>query len=481
MNEVAAVSFVWIVLVFGLLLRSWLTRKVDILSFHTFFMFGMVIFFFVPLALMPWVGYPQGVYDPAGHGWTMLAILISPFMIIYLIFNKVGSKWASFEKIVPPMRFPQTSLGLLMCLGVIIFIGVVSFALPGTGAYSELLVLEFRPGLGAVAAGLSTILLMSNKKNPFYWMLFFGVVVGGILLATVTGADRRFPLSVILASAWAAYYFWLRYQPLAKIAAVMAILGTVAFLFVIVYSSFRHQLTVQGATIQARSQQWVNFAENATNVFSARDLAGLFIQDAPLNSCFIIENYPSQYALLPFNGLLSFLTLPIPRAIWEGKPPGLGELIQEQTHAQGNLAPGIIGTGWAEMTYFGVVFYAVWFGTFTGVADRILRSRATNPYFIVAMGASLANIFGLPRGGTFQFFAQWFTIFSVSTILFYTVSAMFRGIMAGSKPLDFGLPEVNSAPQDDLVDPDAYDDYDPQLAAAYAQSEPDPAPENRAP
>lgn len=476
MDFVAIVSALLMVATLGSLVVGWVRRTNEVLSYHTLFMYGMVHFYLLSLAAMPIVGYPSQIYVPEGRGWIMLGLLLPPFMFLYVWANRVGRRWSAVERWTPKMDYPITNNGLLAGL---VFAGLgtgATFLVTGGGAvkggdYSDQLILQLRPGMGGVLAGMAAALLLTNLRNPFYWLIVIGTTIFGVLISTVTGSDRRFPLSALLAAAFVAYWLRLRHQSLVKVFTVVGSLLFIAFVFTLTYTNIRHSLGLADASIQRRGEQLSTLLTDYNPVFIQKNMEMLFFQDAPLISVFFIENYPNTYDLRPFNGPWSFIVMPIPRSIWPAKPEGMGEVAQRQLGAEANLAPGIVGSGWSEMMYVGVAYYAIFFGLFTGGADRLLRLRGHNPYFIVAMGSLLGNIFGLPRGGTFQFLSQWATVVFSAWFVLWLCHFFLKRFMAAGKPVYFGPP----AP---AVAADAYDEpleepalaHDPALAAQYART-----------
>lgn len=492
-NIVAGVSTVLTIATFAILFKGWLSRRIEVFGFHSTFMYGMFHFFFLSLAMMPIVGYPSQLYVPQGWGWVAMAALMPVFMLIYLYLNKVSQRWTWPERYTPKFNYPVTNNGLWAVLIALIVVSLATLLVTGVDAsYADLVVMQVRAGFGAALAGVATAILCSNPRNLLLWVMMLSVTGFGLVLSTVTGADRRFPLSVMLAVVFVAYYLRLRYQNVVKLLAWSSVGLFVAFAFTLMYTNVRHQYALQEGTLENRAQQLGDLVSNYSSEFIQRNMEMIFLQDCPLISVYLIENYPYQFELLPFNGPWSFIVMPIPRSIWPDKPEGLGELVQAQINAPANLAPGIIGQGWAEMMVVGVIYYALFFGAFTGISDKLLRTRSWNPYFIIIMGSSMGNIFGLPRGGTFMFLNQWASVAFCVAFVFWLTHSFFKQFMAAGKPIDFSPPPghhdprgevMTNAPVGGLLDDgyagesardSAYEalvddpDYDPALAAEYS-------------
>ena len=177
-------------------------------------------------------------------------------------------------------------------------------------------------------------------------------------------------------------------------------------------------------------------------------LTALLAQDTPANSTYIIENYPENYERKPLVGALYVAGMPVPRSVWPSKPMGLGIEIMDQMNAVANLAPGIIGHGWYELGFIGIIYYAMFFGLYCGLLDRTLMERAANPFFIAALGAALGNTIALPRGDTPLFFTQvlaaYAAVFGTLIVLNIVLGPVFRGFVPLAPPQPAG-----SAPEDE--------------------------------
>jgi hypothetical protein len=90
--------------------------------------------------------------------------------------------------------------------------------------------------------------------------------------------------------------------------------------------------------------------------------------------------------------------------MWPSKPEGMAVVVERQMRAQANLGIGIIGHGWAEGGWLGVLGYAAFFGFLAGAVDGLIKQRAWNPYFISAIGSCLGQLVAIPRGETSLFF-----------------------------------------------------------------------------
>jgi hypothetical protein len=160
---------------------------------------------------------------------------------------------------------------------------------------------------------------------------------------------------------------------------------------------------------------------------------------------YIIDTYGDLYRQEPFRGLIWYVTNPIPRSIWPEKPLSLSGEISEQQRVVGNIAPGVIGHGWAEMGFIGILYYAAFLGFLVGAADRLLQLRAANPFFVILMGSALGQIIAMSRGDTPLFLLNATMPFLFAMAVMYGCLLVFKPIMAGFPRLKVG-PELEQAP-----------------------------------
>lgn len=451
-------------------------REHDLLSFRTLFALGFCFFYGLATIFVAFMEQTGFIYQPSGEGYLPLAICTPVFAILFVVADRWGGKLGFAQKIVPKLDIPPTTASIF--LGIAICEIVAVFALTPLGDYFTASLGQVRPGLAACAAGLATYYLLSQRFNPIAWMVFLGVFTLSLLICVSGGTDRRFALSVFMVSAWVWYYFDLRYRSLSNTLSKMAALGVLIAFFLVFYSGFRNVSKDEWAFAN-RVEQFKTATTGQTLVQKGAFESVLY-QDAPINTLYIMENYPSGQALDPFNGLIFFVTNPIPRILWEDKPIALGEDLRRQFGINANLGPGIIGHGWSEGLWIGVAGYAIFFGLMCGIVDRAIRDKAANPFFISIIGCSLGNIVGLPRGETSLFMVLWFSSVVAAAMLLggmgMVMNPIFRSLpvimpdrvrdwLAGASPEGSGYDDDFGVTQDESL-------QDPQIARAYVEDSP---------
>jgi hypothetical protein len=434
------VSLVLLLLTVLLLALAYSRDRMDLFSYQSAFQLGMMVFFYGPLLLVPMFPELRWPYVPSGEGFTTMAIAMIVFNIVYLMFFSLGSKMEWPERVVPNYAFlPVSMLGLsIMTAGMLtasVAIYLVAFT-PGAMNLFEAVLLVLIPSLGAYATGLATVLVLRQWYNAVWYVLLAAVFTVALLASVGFSADRRYALGVLIMIPWMLYYGWLRYKKKSFTLMVAGIGAAVAFSFVLIYSTFRHDSGVAGTSVAIRLEQ--AGSADLRKAFDPQNALGLFLQDTAYNSIYCIENYPNNKEYMPLHGLFYVITNPIPRAVFPAKPNALGIMMADTVGAVGNLGPGIIGHGWAEAHWIGILYYAAAFGVLIAIADRLIRTRANNPYFLAAMGANMGNAIALPRGEVALFVVQ-IGYGLIGTLVVSWIIARTAGSLAiGSEEFAFG-------------------------------------------
>jgi len=404
-NALLLSSVIQIVAVGGLLIGNLYYRRWDVLSLRNFFLLGYMHFMCLGAVFLV-RGIRDGTfrldsgYLPSDTGMLLLALLGPLFLIVFLAGSAAGFRWRFGTKLLPKMELgvntPTLAFGIVGLLGL----SAAFSLLPQTG-YIGLLGSQFASGAAAGAFGLAVYYVLGQRLSPLAWGLLLSTLVVGAVSTAVHGSGRRFFLGLLLAGPWVWYFTKLRYARPAKLGAGMAV-GAVAALFaVLLYSNFRSEEQRDAAS---RARQLVQAVTNPR--VDLTNISYMLYTDTAYNTMFILENYPERFDYQPLHGAWWVVTNPIPRAIWAGKPAALGETLRDQMDSNANLGAGIVGQAWSEAGVLGILYYAVFFGVLLGVVDRAMAERATNPFFVVAIGASLGNMIAMARGDVGLFFIQ---------------------------------------------------------------------------
>ena len=426
----STVGLVLFVVVFTMFAADLFRRRHDLLSWRNLFLLGFAHFcclssFFAATMYNQFVQ----LYTPSDASMLKLAVALPLFLVLFLACNSVTRNRAWSAQILPPMRLPTSFAALSISIASLLAASV-AFAVLKPESFLGLMAVQFRSGLAVTAVGLATYLLISSRLNPLSWLIFGGAFILATLTSITGEGGRRGLLGVLIALPWMWYFIDLRYRParaaLVRVGA-MAVLGTV---LVAAYSGIRRgDATGEGRYYDfgTRVRQMAHFIQNP--YIDTKNALMMLYTDTGMNMLFIMDNYPSLYPYQPAQGLLFFLSNPIPRMVWPEKPIAFGIILQEQMESPANLGPGILGHGWAEAGWFGVAAYACFFGLLTGAVDRGLIDRARNPYFIAVMAAGGGNVLALPRGETSLFLLQISAAIASSIACLYLVRILTGGLM----------------------------------------------------
>lgn len=431
-------SIVVILTVYGTILNNLRTGKYELLSWRNIFLMGFAQFYGFGTYYTVTEHFGSDIYVASDTGKLLLTASLPLFLLTYFIALHYGEKLGRpMRKVMPQANLPITDPGILITLAALLGSAFVSSVIP-LGGYFTVLISQFKGGLAGAAAGLATYYLIARRFNPIAWGLFLGTFGLCFVIGMVGESGRRGVLGVMMSVGWVWWYFSLKEKPLASKVLRLGAIGAFTFTIVAFYASFRGEGGTSatgggGYSLSMRADQIVKFMENPTLQRGA--IKTMMGSDAPTDTMFIMENYPESYPYDPFNGLVFFLVNPIPRFLWPDKPLGMGVVVQKQLGTPANLGIGIIGHGWSEGGWLGVIGYAAFFGLLIGAIDLLLRERSWNPYFVVAMGCNLGNSFGLARGET-----SLFLVLIVSSVIgvfgvMYVVKMLFKSVMLSGRPL----------------------------------------------
>ncbi|MEZ6234145.1 MAG: hypothetical protein R3B68_08140 [Phycisphaerales bacterium] len=448
-------SVVATAIVVAVLLRDALQRKHDVLSWKHLFLWGFLVFFGTGGIFTVVFNAGSELYVASDQAKAIMGICVPLFLVLFLIACGWGLKARWVEKIVPPVDVPQTTPGVLICTAAAVGLLVASLAFPARGdSLLTAIIAYFRGGMSVTAAGLATYWLLAQRFNPLSWAVFIGTI-GISLIASISGeSGRRQLLGVLIIVPWVWYYTHLRYQRLGAWVPKAAIVMAAGFVLLVGYSGVRAGLRGDDRSVGTLTSALMQSATSAD--LSTRNLLqDLFLQDAATNSMYIIDTYGPMHEQQPLRGLIWMVVNPIPRALWPEKPDALGLEITGLLNAQGNLAPGIIGHGWAEVGFVGVIYYALAFGFICGAVDRLLQVRAANPFFVIAFGSTIGQQIGMSRGDTPLFLLQSVLTIGMAMGVMYACKIPFNSLMAAFPRLRTGATEAQEG--DEAA---AYEDAD---------------------
>ncbi len=453
----------------AILHKVW-NRQTTLLSYRNLFLLGFFFFYGLATTFVVFMDQSGWIYQPQGPGYLPLAIMTPGFAIIFVLFAKWGYKSNGLAKLVPSIRIHPCTASIFAGIIVCEIMGIIG--LTPLGDYFTGVISQSKAGMAACAAGLATYWLIAKRYNPIAWVVFLATFALSCLISVAGGTDRRFVIGVFIVVAWVWYFTTMQYRSPGSVLTKFSIAGLAGLGFIIFYSNFRN-VRIEDTTFSRRIEQFGEAAKDPLNI-KKNTLGTVFYQDAPINTLYIIESYPDFQELKPFHGLIFFMVNPIPRAIFPDKPLGLGHELQLQFGIAANLGPGIIGHGWAEGMWFGVIGYAAFFGVLCGVIDRKTETQANNPFFLAVFGSSLGNVLGLCRGETSLFLVLIVTGWITTCGVLWLINAIGKSTFAAWPRLyvdsDYYM-EQQAIAEQQLHDFEAYESnegrYDPAIAAHY--------------
>ncbi|CAN5803154.1 hypothetical protein BH11PLA1_BH11PLA1_13850 [soil metagenome] len=431
----------------GLFLWMFLRRKWDLVNFNTIFLVGFMQFYSIAIiffSVADTAKYFENYTPPPGV-WDMMSGLMLMFIPLYLVGYRAAAKWEWPQRLLPKFDAPVSYSGVLLVIGVMASGVLVTTGL-GFASYGEFFAIMVRPAMASFAVGLAVVLVIKQPGNILFWGMFAVLFVMALLVGMTFQSGRRDALGAFLAALWVAYWGWLRYRPVSRQLGLVSVLSFVALVFLFTYTNIRGLSAPEGAGLEMRAGQLQDIASGKINPFASENVVAVLYQDACIYTCYAVEEYPRTHPLIPFQGLGFFVTNPLPRIFWEDKPVAMGIQMQKHLNAGGNLGIGIIGHGWIELEYLGVVMYALFFGMLYRVMDEALKRRAGNPYFIAAMGTGLGHMLALPRGEVSLFLLMWCYGFGTLVVMMFFIKLMLGSFMGAAGFFTFGIDDPKNNP-----------------------------------
>jgi hypothetical protein len=443
-------SLALILVLLGVLARNTLKRNWDLMSWRNLFLLGFIHFYLLGAYLVASGGLSdaQPVTRVVSGSWGPLAAAITLFLPLFLLAAAWGSRRAHLAALLPKVELPVTTPAVLGAAAVLAGSALV-FTIPFF-SYFGLIAGNLRGQLAGCATGLATYFLIARRFNPVAWFVFLGTLGLCLLIATAGTAGRRMMLGVMLAVPWMFYFATWRYRGATSNLSRVAVFFVIGVLGLIIYTPFRDvgNAVARGfnerTTVSRRAEQLTEILTHPT--IEPEAIQGILYTDTVPITLWVLDNYPGVYPYEPLRGAKWFVVNPIPRFLWAEKPNALGWDLARALHTVENftLGPGVITHGWVEGGFFGVAGYAIFFGVLVGLIDRALADRATNPFFVAAIGANLGNVIALPRGDTPLFLIQIAGGVIASFVLLGVLKIVFGPVWAAFPPL-WPSPELSEA------------------------------------
>ncbi len=388
----------------GLILWQYWRGTHDLLSLRNVILVGFTVFQLTGAALDIILGAPRGAFTLERLESTsviyggMATLMLALFLLSYhkgYIASGLGAR-------MPTARaLPSLTALWTIAVGTTAMAGFLRLGLvPIPPQIGQILSVTF----GAVACGIVGWIWAPRLFNPIV-LVGAGVIVLAVFVIVTTGSFGRRPLIAICgALVWGMYYSHFRYMRPSWVLPRFAAIAAIPVIVVALFTSARTN-TEKGRT---------GF-EQITAIAQRGDLSdGLYQlaagQGAGAISMWLIEQYPAfgqgRFESRPLFSVYYFMVLPIPRAIWTGKPQPLSQQLPHMAAVSRvnrdrlTLSAGVIGHAAAEGGWFALIVYAILGGLLIRFFDEIVRHNAWSPFVVLAVGSTLGHLLGIPRGET---------------------------------------------------------------------------------
>jgi len=450
------------IIIVSLMVRDALRGTTYLFSIRNVFLLGFIVFQVTsPIyTLQTGMNAQFDLINPIRSGTELFFTGALFFAIFYLAYPRLPAV-AKITNAFPISRFePSISLNIAICITLTALAIALHFGVnvPLVGVLARFLAISF----SAIACGLAGWVWAPRLFNPVFAM-FAGVVLVFNGANAISGSfGRRELVAVLGCFLWGMFYsWWRRFDPKRAIV-VIAIIGSGPLILLALFTSAR-----------SSAEHDRTAAEQLTAVVTDGSISeGMMLllngQNAGGVSMWCIENFPERNAMRPLHTMKYAFLLPIPRAMWPGKPMPLSKRLpylanMTRVHKERlSIGPGILGHAAAEGGFYAIILYAIILAYVFRILDELQLRCIENPLIVLPMGSALGQVMGIPRGesGVFLF------------ILVFSVIGSYLSLIIVSKvlmKLGFG----SSQPDDDLYD--EYSDYgsedqpDQQLENQQAQ------------
>ncbi|MEQ8209927.1 MAG: hypothetical protein RH917_08840 [Lacipirellulaceae bacterium] len=425
------VWFCWVYMfVLGVaILLPYLRRKSDLLTTWNFMLLSLINFIGISgLTAGYWPElFRVKEFERRDYMDYMVgAIVFTVFLFLFYYKLNFAAKLANrrFRKWPPQSPatlFCMVAIACLMGLAVLFplniqGIGQVIFQVGGKGSI--------------FAFAFAFVAWWKQRKNPFLLSILLGTFFYAVLLAIVVGGGRRNMVGVLSVVPIALYWLTLRNRTPRYALMVLGITGFCGMAVIAAYSEIRHfsRIDIKNVAAEDRSASSSLAAlkeipkrlmSSSTDHFLGQNCAQL--------SLTAIHIYRNEVETKPFNALKFVLLTPIPRAIWEDKPIGLGfELPKDaKANTRATWGPGIVGHGYHEGGLHMLVFYAFLTAFALRFVDQLLITQPNNSYLIAFLAAASGHLIGWARGDISTFTNQIIFCFLAMLVLAYSGRFLF--------------------------------------------------------
>ena len=377
--------------------------RVELFSVRNLFLAGFFIFQ-ISSAVLGLGFFIFGDVQPTNFQTTPLIYAFMVSIFLWIFFWAYNREWGFLRRLrVPgpgwdggPTAWLLLSV-VMLAFGAGLKMGLIYIPL------INIIASQMGGGVIAGAAACAGWGWAKNFRNVSVATIAIVVLGAACMLILYRAFGRRPVLGVLMAFGWSLYWGLWRAYPPGMLMRRLALWGGAAMFALVAYTASRssaNQFEKKGiaellrAVIEVRGE---DMQAGIAAVFSGQNAGPL--------SMWAIETYGKGYPHHPLHQVEYFFTMPIPRAIYPGKPEPLGKIIVDHGYIRlkgsgnvYNVGPGIIGHSAHDVPWIALPLYALLIGVFMRCIDEKTRWSLHLPVVVIPMGCALGQVMALARG-----------------------------------------------------------------------------------
>jgi len=402
-----AILAIQAIVIVTILVRDTLSLQREALTMKSFFLGGFLLFQTSSgLYSLASGEYDKVIPNDLGFSGLLFAVISSVFLALTLVVYERG--WLVNRLAARSTVERTVSDGGLIFLGAVALVTAVLMR-DVLGRVPVLGVLTDMFSTGAFCAALAAV-GWAWARRPFnFGTILAMVVIGGTTTALLlnNAFSRRGLVAAVLATIWAGYFARWRFGYRPTLVVRASVIGTLGLILVLFQSASRGEKQ-QGETFFGYVKAFATVERQEITDAALGMVSGQF---AGVNSMWLVESVPGSFEYWPLHSLRYFVTQPIPRVLWAGKPWSLGNEMVLNAGITGvkrdefSLGPGIVGHLVVDVAYVAVPLYALLIGLALRYIDQRVQLHPGNPFIVIPFGAAAAQVLAFPRGelGLFAF------------------------------------------------------------------------------
>ena len=414
-RETAALSvFLGIYLVLFTLALLWiigsdaLRERCHLFSTRNIFLAGLILFQSASGAVTLFTGETErGAHmDDFALPGLGFSVILTVFTVLFLwVYNRANAAERLAARFTHIRVTSQTRLvvaGILLT-GIGVGLRFVGAQIP----YVAILLPQLAAGCLCGGVAFVAVAWARSAFNILIAFILLGTTAASSAILLVGTFGRREILGILFSIMWSLYYEKWRLMSAAWLLPRVAIASAGLSVVVLAVSSSR----VSGENVDRSLTQQVErvFTIDPQSV-QENVIAALSGQFAGGISMWILEARVRYSEYDPLHSLVYFITLPIPRDFWKGKPEGLGLIVVDEAGVTGvseghSWGPGLVGHLSHDFVLISLPIYAFLLAlTFRYIDTRVSLSQ-NDPLTSAIFGSALGQVLGMPRGdlGLFAF------------------------------------------------------------------------------